>query len=206
MVRRVLGLQFSSLIIAFIAIISYVTVQMLLTSFNLVDHTHAVMYQVNQIKNDVADCQTSVREYVFTGDDKYIQPYYNKSPGIIKEIDELQWLTRDNQTQQKNVYELRLNTERRLKGFRTVLDTYKSKGSEAGKKLLIDGFGEPSILAMRTVVDTMRNEEQRLLDLRMQDYTLKSNIVLYGIPILMIFYIVIFNISLNAIRHQINGA
>src|SRR6478609_5081414 len=108
MKRKIFAYHASSIVIGIIAIVAFVTIQNLNNSYKWVQHTYDVIVQLEHIKDDLNDCQTSVRETVF-GDDDHLDLYDRKHPGIEGQIDHLQWLTRDNEKQQKKVYELRLN-------------------------------------------------------------------------------------------------
>lgn len=199
MVKRIMALRLSTLIIGAIAVTSFITVYSLLESFSWVNHTHEVLYQLHAVKNDVADCQTSVRETIFGEDKVFLNLYLSKSPGIEQELDTLQWLTRDNITQQKNIYDLRNNVGRRMAAFREVVDLFKEGKVQEAQKILKARFGEAWVQSTRNIVEIIESEERRLLDLRLRDYKQKSSLVLYGIPMLMIIYITVFNVSLASL-------
>lgn len=203
MVKRLLALQLSSIIMAAIAMISFVTIYSLLDSFNWVNHTHEVIYQIHKIKDDIADCQTSVREAVFADNRSYLNNYLEKSPTIESEIDNLQWLARDNEVQQNNIYNLRLNLNRRISLFREIIELYNQRKVNESRNLAMIKFGEPWVISTRNLVDIIENEELKLLEVRINDYKKKSNLVLYGIPLLMISYIVIFNTATQLLAFKV---
>lgn len=195
--KRITALRLSSAIIAIIVIASFSTCYSLIDSFNWVNHTHEVIYQMHRIKDDVTDCQTSVRETIFGENKNNLVLYLEKSPLIEAELDNLQWLTRDNEVQQKNVYQLRQNIRRRFFAFREELDLFNSGKVLESQQKIKDVFSESWVSTTRNLSEIIESEEQRLLQIRLRDYKQKANLVLYGIPVLMIIYIVIFNTSLN---------
>lgn len=198
--RKITVLKFSSLIIGIIAIVSFVTIYSLLDSFNLISHTHDVIYQIHHIKDDITDCQTSVRETIFSNNKSYLVLYIEKSPIIEAELDHIQWLTRDNEVQQSNIYSLRQNVRRRLSAFREYIDLYNAGKIEEAQQKMKTSFGESWVATTRNLSEIIESEEQRLLEIRLHDYKQKANLALYGIPILMILFLIIFNTSLSYIE------
>lgn len=194
-IKRLLGLQASKIIMGVIALLSFVTVYSLISSFRWVEHTHQVIYQIHRVKDDLTDCQTSVREVVFADNKEFLNKYLEKSPLIEMEVDQLQYLTRDNEIQQKNVYHLRQNISRRMSTFRETVELYKSGKIDEAQTLLKEKFGESWISSTRNLAEIIESEELRLLELRLSDYKQKSSVVLYGIPLLMIIYIMVFSSS-----------
>lgn len=194
-VKKLMGLQLSSLIMGVIALISFVTVYSLIDSFNWVDHTHDVIYQLHRCKDDLSDMQTSVREAIFSDNEELLTPYIVKAPLIEGKLDNLQWLTRDNVAQQENIYGFRQNVNRRLTNFREAVSLFNDGKTKEAQEYLKGKFGEPWSASTRNLAEIIESEELRLLELRLRDYKQKSSLVLYGIPLLMILYVVIFNSS-----------
>jgi CHASE3 domain sensor protein len=90
MVKRLIALQLSSILICVMAVISFVTVYSLLESFNWINHTYQVVYQLHRSKDDLADCQTSIRESIFSENKDLLALYIAKSPQIEAGLDNLQ--------------------------------------------------------------------------------------------------------------------
>jgi hypothetical protein len=51
-------------------------------------------------------------------------------------------------------------------------------------------------------VEIIESEEMRLLDARLKEYKRKSNIVMMGIPILMLSYFIIFNLIAKILTNK----
>lgn len=205
MIKRLIALQFTSLIMGIIAILSFAAIYKLSESFTWINHTHQVIYQLHSLKDDLADCQTSCRESIFSENEDLLSLYLIKMPLIESELDKLQWLTRDNKTQQENIYQLRLNIVKRLNHMNQAVEIYKKDNHEEAKNFLINKFGEPWTITTRNSVEIVENLEVSLLKVRLKDYQKKSSIVLYGIPLLMILYVLIFSAATKFLSSEIEN-
>lgn len=178
-----------------IVVISILSVYSLQVSFNWINHSHEVIYQVHVINNDIFDCQTSIREGVFGNDPIYFKVYLAKISYIDSELDNLEWITKDNPKQQQNIYMLRKNIDRRSNNFRLSYEYFKKGNLSDAQYYLKIGFGEDGTITTRNLVEVVEQEELRLLDIRLKKYQQKYNIVLCSMSLFIILYLVLFNIK-----------
>ena len=101
----------SILILLISSIASYFSINSLLKSNQMVNHTQDVIYALNESNLVLVDAQSGLRAYLVSGDEKFLRHYYE---GLVKNkdlLDKLQELTSDNQTQQQRIADIRiLNT------------------------------------------------------------------------------------------------
>jgi CHASE3 domain sensor protein len=178
-----------------IAVISIITIYKLYESFAWVNHTHNVIYQLHNLHNDIFDSQTSIREGIFAANPEYFRTYLTKRSMIEPEIDNLEWMTQDNKTQQRNIFLLRKNIDRRLENFRISYDSFYKGKVDDSKYYLLIGFGSSGTETTRQLVENIEKEELRLLSIRLKNYQQKFNFVNISISLFIIFYLIIFNIK-----------
>ncbi len=76
-------------------------------SMQEVEHSYLVQTRSRTLLKLLLDMETSLRGYLLTGEEHFLQPYRAAAPEIGPSIDELQKLTRDDSAQQALVADLR---------------------------------------------------------------------------------------------------
>ena len=153
----------SVLILVFSSTASFLSIQSLLDSNWWVNHTYEVIYNLNGVKAEMVDAQTSVRGFLLTGKKDFLKQYNNMESHTDSYIEKVAELTSDNAKQQVNVKELKhLKTEfykyleQRVEE-KTQNNLTFANDLDKGKSLMDD---------MRTLLRAMENEEKRLLVIR----------------------------------------
>lgn len=150
----------SMLILIISSTASYLSIKSLLNSYELVNHTHDVIYNLNAGATDVVDSQSTVRGYLVTGEKDFLDQYRitkGRSGTYFKKV---QALTDDNPVQQKNLLELE-PARRELFKYLEYRISEKDKG-HTSTAIDLDK-GKMLINKIRTVLKRMEHEEQRLL-------------------------------------------
>lgn len=105
------NLLISSLVSIFVLMISstasFISIKSLLNSNFWVNHTQEVIYNLNEGSAILTEAQTSMRGFLITGDEQFIERYRdseNKSNTYFEKVEEL---TIDNVSQQKQLKELK---------------------------------------------------------------------------------------------------
>ncbi|WP_231131686.1 response regulator [Flavobacterium hydrophilum] len=86
---------------------SFLSIKSLLKSNYWVNHTQEVIYNLNEGVSVITDAQTSMRGYLITGNEQFLDQYNEaekKSDSFFNKLDEL---TVDNPSQQKNLQQVR---------------------------------------------------------------------------------------------------
>lgn len=142
---------------------SFLSIKSLLESQSWVSHTYEVIYNLNQGESMLLSSQNSVRGFLFTGNESFLEQYAAGENQSAVFFNKTAQLTVDNGKQQKNI--IRLKTLR-LDFFdylrKRVADKEKglpvlSENLNTGKKLMDD---------LASLLKEMVSEEQRLLIIR----------------------------------------
>jgi CHASE3 domain sensor protein len=86
---------------------SFLSIKSLLDSNSLVSHTHEVIYNLNAAKLTMADAQTSVRGYLITGRENFLERYIGGEANTDAFIEKLEVMTADNAPQQLTLRKLK---------------------------------------------------------------------------------------------------
>jgi len=82
-----------------VSIVTYNSINSLITSTGWVDHTHEVISVGNEVSGSMVDMETGLRGFMVTGDVNYLDPYISGNKKFDKLIKEGPKLTSDNPTQ-----------------------------------------------------------------------------------------------------------
>jgi len=152
----------ASVLLVSLSVFSYFRINSLLKSSAALNHTNLVKLQLESIFSRVKDADAEQRGYVLTKDSLYIHQFDNTLKDIHKRLENLDLMTRDNYSQQKNLEVLNELIEKRIVHMRAVIKdapSFKITTSRwlDARKIMSD---------LRTQTDKMMNEEQFLLKLR----------------------------------------
>lgn len=160
--KRNLLVSFSvSLIILIISsTASIISINSLLDSNAWVDHTHKVIYNINENATVMVDAQTNMRGYLVTGRKDFLELYANAEERSNQYYQEVKTLTADNPTQQKILEELKPLQDQFFKYL-----ALRIKEKAAGKEILADDLdiGKNLMDRIRVIFKRMENHEQALL-------------------------------------------
>jgi len=160
--RRNLLVSFgvSLLILVVSSTASFLAIRSLLDSNKWVSHTHQVIYNINEGMTVMVDAQTSMRGFLVTGQDDFLEQFDDAEERADVFFDEVQLLTKDNLAQQNSLKELKP-----LKiGFFKYLDR-KILEKKKGKIILAEDLdqGRKLMSNIRRIFKRMENREQELL-------------------------------------------
>lgn len=170
-------------------------------------HTQQVLFVSEEISSIIKDLQNSTRGYVITGDTDFLQPVHERSGLVFAYLDSLKALTADNPSQQRRVDSLYDYLAQKLRLTDSVVNTRASRGFAEAQKIIATKSGLVYMNSVDRVIDTIQEEETRLLKMREQAYAdSRSSFQLYFVVhtaalllIIAIFAFVLFT-SLQARR------
>ena len=130
-----------------------------------VTRTHEVLDAFDDLLSTMKDSETGQRGYLFTGDDRYLEPYNAAVAAIDKSVQRLKHLTEDNPRQQARIplLEEQISAKLKLEG-RTIALRKKDPG--AARQIVLSGEGNKVMDAIRSQVREMEQEERGLLIVR----------------------------------------
>jgi signal transduction histidine kinase len=129
----------------------------------LVAQSWQVVHQLERVMGSAVDAETGERGFLISGSETYLEPYTNASHDLPDELSRLQSLTSDNESQQNRIRELRTALRERMRMLDEAVAMRRRLGEHAPGALLVGGSGRREMEHIRSLVDAMEAEEERLL-------------------------------------------
>jgi signal transduction histidine kinase len=160
-----LSLALALLLLISISYVSYRSTIGFANSARLVDHTHLVIKQINQVLADVREAENAQRGYLITGDSTFLQPYDAVVTRLPDEMALLRDVLSDNLEQQVAISDLDELISKKMRILRLGIDTLaQRKGIDNSEVIaLVGGEGKQLMYRISTQVDRMIALEESLL-------------------------------------------
>jgi len=161
-----------TLVLAFFVIsgtIAYRNIEVLRTNSEKIWQTHSVIVALNELFSTIQDAETGQRGYVLTGDDRYLEPYKSAVIASAARVDAVGSLTRDNPTQQANMGPLKRHIDAKLTELDETVTLRRREGFQAALALVATDRGKIEMDAVRRQINVMRQEENRLRQIRLAE-------------------------------------
>jgi signal transduction histidine kinase len=129
----------------------------------LVEHTHEVLETTDGVLQRLVDAETAERGYLLTGDTAYLGPYAGAGADVRRDIEQVQFLTRDNDVEQKRLESLVPLVTARLDALDHVILARKDSGMATAQRAFRSSQGRDYMREARQIVAAMQETEQRLL-------------------------------------------
>ena len=153
----------SLLVLTISSVASFISIKSLLNSNFWVNHTQDVIYNLNEGSAIITEAQTSMRGYLLTGDEQFVDRFNESEAKSNTYFEKLEQLTIDNPSQQKLLGELR----DKRSGFFKYLNNQIVKKRLKKETLIFDlNEGRLMINDMRALIKRIENTEQKLLEER----------------------------------------
>jgi len=135
-----------------------------------VSHTRLVLLALNQLELLVVDAETGQRGYLYTGDSRYLTPYYEATSKIEPQVDAIANLTADNPRQQAVIPELRTRVNAKASEMANALSLYRAGKPVEAKALVLTSRDLLLMEHIREILSRMEGEEDRLQAFRVAAY------------------------------------
>ena len=167
-IRRLQFIFILSIVILLISsYASYYSLEKLIESSELVDHTHLVIQETSDITSYMWEAESSQRGYLLTGDESFLEAYLGNQKEILRTLRVLKDLTIDNTAQQQNLDELKGLIDARFERMASVITFYQQN---LGSDIMSEGanlnMGKKLMNEFQELVQVIVNEENRLMTLR----------------------------------------
>ena len=136
-------------------------------------HTIEVMRLGGVIENDIAALETGHRGFLLTGENSYLEPFERRREQLKHRVEDLTGLILDSPPQRKRVMKIQEIVQKWLD---TVALPQMNARQIKGVAVLTEPAGHPSISLgnslldqARDILQSLQNEEQIVLNQRMQD-------------------------------------
>lgn len=157
------GFGIAVLIFVIVGITSWRNVQKQTEDAGWVAHTHEVIATLAQILSSLQDAETGQRGYIITGDEAYLQPHAAGSAAVKVHHKHLAELVEDNPRQSARAEALRAVIDDRLATMQIGIDLRRTRDFAAAQEHVLTGKGKRGMDEIRQLLQTMTQEEERLL-------------------------------------------
>ena len=189
--RNLLISSFVSLLVLMISsTASYLSIKSLLDSNFWVKHTQEVIYNLNEGSAILTEAQTSMRGYLITGNEQFVERYEDSERRSNNYFDKLEKLSVDNPSQQK---QLAILKELRSNFFKYLNNQIVKK--RIGKNVLYFDLdeGRKMMDELRNHIKTIETTEQTLLKERSET---SDRYGTYSIILIIVAFVIAFIISI----------
>ena len=154
------------LMVAANAWMAFRSVESLLGSERLVEHTWQVVNQVERVMGSAKDAETGVRGFLVTKDPAYLDPYRTAKAELPLELGRLRELTADNPGQGRRLTEMESVLSERLRLLEQSASLRRMGDEDTLHALTLSGTGKMQMDRLRRLADDAEAEERRLLTIR----------------------------------------
>src|SRR5918993_4306542 len=123
-----IGYSISLVLLVISSVASYISIQNLMNSSEMVRHTNEVIQYLNDVELAAKDGESGQRGYLLTGEQRFLTPYNGAYERGLASIEQVRNATTDNQVQQKNADELKRVFEKRFDVLQTVINQRNNTG------------------------------------------------------------------------------
>ncbi|MGH7339975.1 MAG: CHASE3 domain-containing protein, partial [Candidatus Rokuibacteriota bacterium] len=164
----VLGFALSCAILAFVGATSYQRLADLRDAARAVEHTHAVRTELERILSLLNDAETNQRGFLLTGALSYLEASNAALASLPTRLERLRSLTIDNARQQEGLAALDALIRRKAAELSETAASSDKRKFELGARIVITDEGRRLTEQIRTALDAMAAEEERVLIERAQ--------------------------------------
>ncbi|MBF4491318.1 response regulator [Flavobacterium sp. JLP] len=169
---------------------SFLSIKNLLNSNFWVNHTQEVIYNLNEGSAIITEAQTSMRGYLITGDEQFVDRYNESQAKSNSYFDKLEELTIDNPIQQKQLKELKVL---RINFFKYLNNQIVKK--RLGKSTITFDLNEGRLMIneLRDHIKKVEGTEQVLLKERNET---SERYGTYSLVLIIVAFVIAFVISI----------
>ena len=168
--QRLLVTVVPVVVLAVVALLSFVEFLKLGSTRRLITHSHLVIEAVRGVSSDIAEAEAGQRGYLLTGEDAYLPPYLVALGELSRDTAALRALVRDNPEQAARADTLALRIAVRIRLLRQNIDLRRGGGPGVITSRSLDS-GQVATASIRAVGDRFEAAEQGLLAARMRAET-----------------------------------
>ncbi|MFJ7565641.1 CHASE3 domain-containing protein [Herminiimonas sp. NPDC097707] len=170
------GLSLALLLLVLISIVTFNSVDQFANSSRLVEHTHFVIKQIDQVVSDLKDAESTQRGYLITGDRIFLKTHYDILAQIPSQIATLRGLTYDNPAQRKSINVFEALIDQKIGVMRSGINALEERNAFHSDEIaaLVGGEGRLVMDQLREQSALMIMVEEKLLLQRAQQVEAKA--------------------------------
>jgi methyl-accepting chemotaxis protein len=185
------GFSLAFVLLVIIGFVAHRSINSLVTTSQLVTHSHEVKEHVADLLSLLKDAETGQRGFVITGEDPYLDPYRAALVNIPKVVKELREATLDNPSQQKGLDQLEALIASKLAELNRTVELRRSGRVEETVTIVRGGEGKKYMDDIRVLMEQMDHEERLLLERRAQEVQTASiggkSAIIFGTLLCLVF-------------------
>jgi CheY-like chemotaxis protein/signal transduction histidine kinase/CHASE3 domain sensor protein len=204
--KILLGFSLCSFVLLLVVILSFSNSEKLAITNQWVNHTHEVLYEFEQVLVYSVDAENSARGFVISGNEDFLQPFFNSKLSLSDHTNKIIQLTRDNPLQNSNGKKLDSLTIRHVQRLEDYIEVRKTD-YEKSKAIFLEGKSREVLREIRNIITKSKNTELELLEQRKlnserdtRNFTILFIILLVtvGVTLIIVYFLIITN--LRALR------
>ncbi len=192
-IRLGYGIAFFLLLFAYLT--TFYANRQLLNQSGLVEHTNKVIANLEIMLSELKDAERYVRGYVITKQPEFLSPYYGSGEKADSLYHVVLQLTADNPQQQKRLFQLKKNIDKRFALFLASIQTFDDNNRQVSDSLAqLQLKSEKVTDEIRKGVAILQNEENHQLSIRDKKLkkTFASITVITFVSVAIAFLLIIF--------------
>jgi signal transduction histidine kinase len=192
-IRLGYGIAFFLLLFAYLT--TFYANRQLLNQSGLVEHTNKVIANLEIMLSELKDAERYVRGYVITKQPEFLSPYYGSGEKADSLYHVVLQLTADNSQQQKRLFLLKKNIDKRFALFLSSIQTFDDNNRQVSDSLAqLQLKSEKVTDEIRKGVAILQNEENHQLSIRDKKLkkTFGSITVITFVSVAIAFLLIIF--------------
>ncbi len=155
-----IGYGISIILLLITAIASYISINNLIRTNDLIDHTNDIKTKVDSVISVLKDAETGQRGFLLTEDERFLEPYNGSFDKANRLLNDIKLLTADNPQQQVDCNHLSLVIKSRLSSLAARIEM-KRKGISVTDSMLY--IGKFYMDSARSIVKQMQQRETQIL-------------------------------------------
>ncbi len=171
-------------------------------------HTGKTLFKLETVFSDLKDVETGVRDYIITGDERYLEPYQAAIKTIDQEMADLHELAVADSSLQERLISLERLKERRLAIARQLIEMRNQLGFEAAVREVKTDEAKLVMDEIRQLVGQMEQEQQTLLQQRVaaQQASIYQTTLIVGVGsfvaiMVVVIAVMVINFDLTKRKH-----
>lgn len=180
------SVKLSSVLLAFMAILTLGVINVLNNSYYWVSHSHKVIEDTLVLRSSVMSCQDSVRGYIISHKVEFLVPYQDNVNGVFDRVDKLLNLVSDNDDQHHRIIKLKEVIYQKMSRIKINLTLAESNKFTEASDHISGGNGESLMRQVDSMVDSIISVEKELLSIRESQVEYNYKYASYGTPVLLI--------------------
>jgi CheY-like chemotaxis protein/signal transduction histidine kinase/CHASE3 domain sensor protein len=187
-----------SLIFVFIAALaSYLSIKSFNESSNWIEHTYEVINTAEKTKTELINAETGLRGYIITQKASYKNPYNKSINQVLKNVDALKILVKDNHDQSLKADSIEYYAGLKVDDMKNIMQKSETIGVEAGRNQILTDQGQSAKINFLRITEAFIKVELALLNQRKNanDEKSQQTIAIVLSSSFIIFVLILFLLS-----------